>query len=286
MKEINLARQYNPVVLEKLQDTLIEMLNDFKWVCEKYHLTYFAVYGTAIGAVRHGGFIPWDDDLDVGMMRNDFEKFLQIAEKELGDKYQIISPKTEPNCAVSVTKIQMKGTKFVSALSTKVKYEQGIFMDIFPFDYVAPKYRQRKRQLFVTTVLDRLLYLSGDSVVVIPYSGIKKKMAKGICVIVRCALKILRVSPTLLFKLFEEQSTKYNKYKSSRVTCFGQPTALKKMVKKSEMFPVKNVKFGDTTIAILNNTDSLLRQTYGDYMKLPPLEKRINHAPVILEFKK
>lgn len=75
MKKFETAKPYAPKVLKKLHAVQIDILNDFKAVCEKHNLPYFALFGTAIGAVRHEGFIPWDDDIDVGMLRSDFNRF-------------------------------------------------------------------------------------------------------------------------------------------------------------------------------------------------------------------
>jgi len=82
MKKYNRSEKYKPEVLKRLHNVQLQILSDFIRACEKYELSYFAVYGTAIGAVRHGGFIPWDDDIDVGMLRRDYDKFLQIFQKE------------------------------------------------------------------------------------------------------------------------------------------------------------------------------------------------------------
>lgn len=79
-----LFKQYDPIVLKKLQDVQTQMLKDVLDVCEKYDLPCFLIYGTAIGAVRHHGFIPWDDDIDVGMLRKDYDRLMEIFDKELG----------------------------------------------------------------------------------------------------------------------------------------------------------------------------------------------------------
>lgn len=93
-------------------------------VCEKYKLPYFAVYGTAIGAVRHAGFIPWDDDIDVGMLRVDYDKFMEIFSKEMSDKYNLLTPQIDGQYSCTVTHIQRKNTKFVSEVTQNLKCEQ------------------------------------------------------------------------------------------------------------------------------------------------------------------
>lgn len=284
MKTFDTSKPYDPEVLAHLHTVHIEILNDFKAVCRKYDLPYFALFGTAIGAVRHGGFIPWDDDIDIGMLRADFEKFLQIADKELGDKYFIMSPRTDKHCTSSVVKLMKRGTKFVSAMSKNAKYEQCIFMDIFPFDNVAPTEKERQKQLKVTTFLDRLLYLCGTPYPIIPLKGLVGELAAAVCFTAHYGLKFLHIPPRSIFNQFEKASQKYNNTETEYITGFGQPTALKKMFKKADMFPLDEVPFESTTIHLLHNNDEELRKVYGDYMQIPPPEKRINHAPEILDF--
>ena len=108
MENIKRNKEYEPKVLERLHALQLEMLQDLQTICEKYDLQYFAVFGTALGAVRHKGFIPWDDDIDVGMLRKDYDVFIQVVEKEMGDKYQIMTPEVDKNYACCVTKFNEK----------------------------------------------------------------------------------------------------------------------------------------------------------------------------------
>lgn len=284
MRKVNVTKPYEPEILEHLHQVHVEMLKDFQRVCEKYNLRYFAVYGTAIGAVRHQGFIPWDDDIDVGMLREEFEKFMEIAEQELGEHYQIMSPKKTRKSAGSVVKLQRKGTVFISNLTRDFEYEQCIFLDIFPFDFAAPTEKLRKRQLFLTTYLDRLIYLCGTAYPLIPLKGAAGKAAQGICWLLHYTLKLFHVSPRFLYSCFEKESVRYNTEPGEYVTCFGQPTALKKMFRYQDMFPLKEIPFEDGSIHILHNNDEALRKVYGDYMQIPPADKQVNHCPYILQF--
>lgn len=284
MKKFDTAKPYEPETLARLHEVHIEILNDFQAVCKKHNLLYFALFGTAIGAVRHGGFIPWDDDIDVGMLRADFDRFLAIADAELGEKYFILSPETDKNCTSSVVKLMLRNSKFVSALNQNAKCPQCIFMDIFPFDNVAPDEKARQKQLKITTFLDRLLYLCGTPYPIIPLKGIVGELAAAICFLAHYALKILHISSRWIFRQFEKHSEKYNDVPTEYITGFGQPTALKKMFKKADMFPLQTVPFESTTICLLHNNDEELRKVYGDYMQIPPPEKQINHAPVELVF--
>lgn len=284
MKNIERNKPYEPEVLDRLHRLQVEMLRDLTEICEKYNLQYFAVFGTALGAVRHKGFIPWDDDIDVGMMRDDYEVFIRVVEKEMGDKYQILTPEIDDRYACNVTKFQRKGTKFVSHLSEKLECEQCIFIDIFPFDCVAPTVGKAKKQQLMTLFWDRLLYLCGTAYPIIPYTGIKHNLAAGICWCVHYATKILKLSPRKVYQHFEKESQRYNYLKTGMVTTFGEAISLKYRLPVNKMLPVKEMPFENITINVLNNNIEHLEKTYGDYMKMPPVDQRVNHAPYIIEF--
>ena len=90
-------RGYDEELLRRIKDSEKDILRKFILICEKYNLDYFVVFGTLLGTIRHEGFIPWDDDIDVGMLRTDYEKFLEVAQKECGEEYFI---KTIVTCSL------------------------------------------------------------------------------------------------------------------------------------------------------------------------------------------
>ena len=136
MKKYSRSKQYDETVLKKLHGVQVEMLHDFAQVCEKYKLPYFAVYGTAIGAVRHAGFIPWDDDMDLCMLRKDYNHFLKVAERYLPEGCFLHSCYTQPDyrqdfCRV-VNSHQVNFTQEFLKKWYGCPYIVGI--DIFPLD--------------------------------------------------------------------------------------------------------------------------------------------------------
>ena len=284
MKKVNRSIPYDQKVLDRLHDLQLEMIQDLASVCDKYDLNYFAVFGTALGAERHKGFIPWDDDIDVGMLRKDYDIFLKVVEKELSDKYRILTPEIDSRYACNVTKLQRKGTVFISRLSDKMECEQCIFVDIFPFDCVAPDVRQAKKQQLMTLFWDRLLYLCGSPNPVIPYKGIMYILASTICWCVHYFTKILHISPRFVYEKYVRWCTKYNHMQTPIVTSFGEAISLRYRMSIKNMFPVQKANFENIKINVLNNNIEHLEKTYGDYMKLPPENERINHAPYIIQF--
>lgn len=284
-KKFVVSEPYDKIILNKLHQVQLEILKDFAKVCAKYSLPYFAIYGTAIGAVRHQGFIPWDDDIDVGMLREDYNIFCRVFQKELGDKYNLMTPELDERYACTVTHIQLKGTRFVSYVSKDLKYEQGIFMDIFPFDCVAEDKKKRKKQGLESNFLGRLLFLTGTPYPYIPYRGIKKEIAGLMCNIVHYGCKILHITPKKIYKKYVEKVTAYNISEGSDyVTSFEYAGGLNDKVKKTDLFPLKQIQFEDVKINIPANNHEFLTKVYGDYMKIPKEEERINHMPYILDF--
>lgn len=277
-------RTYEPEVLKKLQKAELDILKDFAAVCDKYKLPYFLVFGSAIGAVRHKGFIPWDDDTDVAMLRKDYDRFLQVVDKELGDRYKILTPEIDNNYAGTVTHLQRKGTKFVAEFSKDLKCDMCIDLDIFPLDHVAMNPRMAKFQELTALFWGKLLFLWGTPHPVINLKGVKGAAAGWICAFAHYALRILHISPRFLFRRFKKAATRYNGKRAKYVTIFEGYWPLRKKIIKKDIFPLKKVLFEDMETYIPANNHEFLKSIYGDYMQLPPKENQINHIPYILQF--
>lgn len=121
--------------LRKLQLCELEILKEFVRICEKFSLRYYLTGGTLLGAVRHQGFIPWDDDIDVAMPREDYDRFAQIAPRELDPQYFYQSPDTDPYYFLSYNKVRKNGTKIYEERFENAGFHKGIFIDIFPLDF-------------------------------------------------------------------------------------------------------------------------------------------------------
>lgn len=281
----HLFKGYDPEVLERLHQVQVQMLKDVLRVCDKYDISCFLVYGTAIGAVRHGGFIPWDDDIDVGMLREDFNKFCEVFPHELEDEYELLTPLKDHRYACTVSHIQRKNTTFITEVSKDLKCHLGIFMDIFPFDAVPKSIKEQNRILRKTTFYGKLLFLSGTGNPHIPYSGILYHVLHFLCILIHYGLRIFHLTPDKIYRKFLKASTAYNLDKNIEyVTSYEYTGSIKDKIKKEELFPLKKVSFETIDAYIPNNNDEFLRKVYGDYMKIPPENERINHAPLVIEF--
>ena len=124
--------------LRKLQMAELEILKEFVRLCEAHGLQYYLVGGTLLGAVRHKGFIPWDDDIDVAMPRGDYDRFAQIAPKELDPRYFYQCPDTDPHYFLTYVKVRKNDTEIYEERFKNARFHKGIFIDIFPLD-LCPK---------------------------------------------------------------------------------------------------------------------------------------------------
>lgn len=277
-------KEYEPEVLKKIQNVQLEILEAFIQVCEKYDLTYFMLGGTGIGVVRHQGFIPWDDDIDVAMPREDYNRFLEVVDQEIGDKYRILTPLVDKNYACNVTHLQKKGTRFVPYVSRKMKCELCIDIDIFPLDHMPDDPKKRRSQLKKTWILNKMIFLCGTPAPIIPLKGIKKWVASVICGVTHYVLKIFHVSPRFLYKCLVKEATKYNNEPTKYINAFEVTMSHQAYISEKELYPLKKMPFEHLMVNMPNDYDTYLRRLFGDYMQVPPPEKRVNHCPYILEF--
>ena len=127
--------EYQPETLRKLHEIQLSILKDVDDLCTRHDITYFLDSGTALGAVRHNGFIPWDDDIDIGMLRPDYDRFLTVAKEELpASTYRLLIPGETLHYAAMFTKVALVGTKFYTQETIEAGLDMGIFIDVFPYD--------------------------------------------------------------------------------------------------------------------------------------------------------
>ena len=131
-------------LLRKVQLTQLEIAKEIRRVCDENNIRYFLADGSFLGAVRHEGFIPWDDDMDMGMLREDYEKFFRIAPEKLKPEYCVQSWYTDPNYGLPFGKVMKRGTVYLEGKKTTRLQENGFYVDIFPFDYVPEEENARK----------------------------------------------------------------------------------------------------------------------------------------------
>ncbi len=263
--------------LRKLHNVEIEILDEVVRICEKYNLTYFLTGGTLLGAVRHKGFIPWDDDLDIGMPRKDYEKFINIYANELNDIYMIDNKNTNPKYYLNFTKIRKKNTIFEQEFQVNYDGPKGIWIDLFPFDnaksdnskIIAIQYKINKL-IFSILHYKNKFFLNKNKLIIKRIIGILFKPISN--------KTLLNLQDKVMkwnfkkddYKYFVALSTAYN-YKSE-------------LIKKEKYLPTIKMKFENKEYNVPKEYDFILHSMYGNYMEIPPIEKRVTHNPVNLKF--
>lgn len=278
-------KEYDDATLKKVQQTELEILKDFVSLCELHNITYFGIAGTAIGAIRHKGFIPWDDDIDVAMPREDHDRFVKIAKEQYGDKYYVMNGLENENYPLLTTRWMKRGTKFVEEPLKDIDCPMGIFLDIYPLDKISDDEKVFKKQARKAFFYSKLLILRSIPFPVLGFSGVKAKLVHGICAIIHYLMVLFRISKKWLYKKCLEVSTQNNNLEQTkRIDFLCDTTAYMNIHYTEGMYPLVEYDFEDIKLKFPGNIKENLELAYGDYMQLPPEEKRKNHYPYCLEF--
>lgn len=258
----------------------IKLLEAFKNICEKYQLRYFAVAGTLLGAVRHKGFIPWDDDIDVCMFREDYEFFLKVAKNELPAYIFLQTSDTEEDYFYGHAKLRMNHTTAIRYIQYPEKYthHQGIFLDIFPYDNIPDNSFLRFIHEFVATKLMMAIYYRMYYYRLNHHSLVTKIKHKTCMCLLPTISSVRRV-----FRFFEKWVQLANKSKTTFVAEISIYYYLfKKDGYKREWFEKSiNVPFENTAINIPVDYDKILTRTFGNYMK--PVKAPSDHGDVFFD---
>ena len=280
-----LYKEYDSETLKKLQKIETEILRDFDELCTKHGITYFGCGGTAIGVVRHGGFIPWDDDIDIAMTRKDYEKFLKVAElPEYAEKYKLVNAETVPSYPLMTSRWCRKGTKFKEESLKHVPDELGIFLDIFCFDNIPDNQLMMWIHAWRCWFWGKLLILYWMDTPVLYDSGLVKTLELTGCKIAHKLLRLIPLKPSFYYSRAKKVSKEFYGKKTKRVNYMHDPKPCMSIMNKSDIFPVKKMKFDDLMVSEPKNIEAYLLQRYGEgYMTCPPEDKRHNHPPYELD---
>lgn len=272
---------YDNETLKHLQNTELMILKDFIKICEENDLDYYIYGGSLIGAIRHEGFIPWDDDLDVIMFRDDYDKFKEIFNKTPNDKYYLLCKETTKDYFYLFSKFVLKGTVFEEKWVNQVDFNLGINIDIFVMDDLSDNKHKRWWQLKKAFFYNKILIMSKIKVPDLPLP------TKVITNFTHLILNLLNIKPANLQKRYNDFIMSYHNPEASHV--FDVSVTVEEypqIFNKKGFKPIQKAKFEDIEVNIPNNYDEILTSIYGDYMQLPPLEERYNHITREIDFGK
>lgn len=247
--------------IHELRQIQIGILDEVHRFCESHNLRYFLSSGTLIGAVRHKGYIPWDDDIDIYMPRKDYEEFLATYHDQTG-RFKSINPYQESNYYYTFAKVVDLRTKMIETETEG--YEIGVYMDIFPVDYVTDNLQERKRVFKLKKLLYKIRRCKISNA-----NPLRSRLAYW-------CYKSLPVSAHYVFRLIQ------------RLIVLGKPTRtvcnmteagpkIKGCFPAEDIASSVDIEFEGKLYKTMVGYKDYLERTYGDYMTLPPVEQRVTH---------
>lgn len=254
--------------------TILDILKAFMKICKDNGLTYYCCAGTAIGAVRHHGIIPWDDDIDVIMPRPDYDRLLEIAKTADFGEYEIITPYDDETYPLYFSKISNRNTTLIE--DRRIPCVIGLYVDIFPLDAtdddVAKARRLKDRY---TKIINRLNAVSTHNTFGEYLSLLKKKEEWGRFAIKTLAFFCRSALRRHLIRQMDRLSHLYDYDKAKNVQVYTGSYGHREVFPKSWLGKGKEFPFEDTTVMLPECYDEYLRHFFNDYMQFPPVEQRI-----------
>lgn len=275
---------YTDSELQRLHATLYEILGEIDRICVANNIHYFTIGGTAIGLLYDGAILPWDDDVDIGMTRSEYNKFLAVAERELSPKYYISNPSTDSHTPYYFTKVMKHGTTFVEEMCATIEMRHGIFVDIFPFDKIP-------RNRFIATVQRRMAEwffccLIGKEVWIWKHCGrpaIEHPSSRGR---IACSMTWLTchiVPKKLIYKCFTAVQTMFN---FTRSDLYNNVMTTTDHITTRQLSSLVRQKFGPITVSAPRELEQFLKQNYPHLHRFNEEEQQavVGHRPQKLSF--
>lgn len=263
---------------KQIQNALLGMLKDFDGVCSKHGISYFICGGSCLGAVRHKGFIPWDDDIDIAMTRAQYVKFIRIFDMEMGDKYILNAPNYSNNSITRFPKILKKDSIYITG-DTNIPELQKLYIDIFIAENIPDNHIVRTIKGCMCNCLE---FISGQVIFFENSSPTEREIYKNNNVLSYCIRRFVAkafawVGVSRFNNLIDtivqhnDNSTKLCGFPTGRKHYFGE------FLPREILQETIRVPFEDCSFPIPKDFHFYLKNLYGDYMRIPPEDKREKH---------
>lgn len=277
-------KNIQPLSMDEIKAIELDILLAIDRVCRENNICYFLDSGTLLGAVRHKGFIPWDDDIDIAMPQKDYERFIELAPAALGDDYFLSCAQTEPNCPYLFAKVRRRGTIFIEWYHRNNDMEQGIYVDIFPLYNVADddaqwneqhrRYKRAARAFELRATPDRCL-LPQRSLKWLCGAAARRALHYLSCV---RSLNSYRTEAEHYATMYSDQPTEL----LIPIFTLMRPCVKSNLYKRTELFPACEIEFEGHLFPAPHDYDAVLTKFFGNYMQLPPENERVGHEAAYL----
>lgn len=276
------SRNYTPEELERLHQELYGILTEIVRVCDKCHIPYFVMGGTAIGAHFWQGIIPWDDDIDIGFTRDNYNRFLQVAPHELRKPYTLQWVETDPHTPFYFAKVRKDNTLFVEQDFRWLPMHHGIFVDLFPFDRV-PDNRVLQRVQRVVCNFFNCCFM-GKDVWMWKYMrkcDIETPHRRGFLPCFANWLVDACCSKQTIYRVLSKLQGMFNGCTTTHYNIVLMPHDY---IPAESIEHLQTVAFGPLSVSAPDNLESYLHHHYKNLRKYVPKEEQQNHRPIQLSF--
>lgn len=264
-----------PSDLRTLQLIELKILLEVKRVCDKLGIKYFLIGGTLLGAVRHQGFIPWDDDIDIGMRREDYNRFIAEFPSHSRPEYLLSTCDTDKGWKYVFGKVRIHGTEYPEPCNCHILDNNEIWVDVFPFDNIPNSIWKRKIHIILLEIIELVLRYKYKYV-----TPMSKKIYGKICHIMCKKLSVV-VSRKLLINARDAILLRYNERSTKYVINWPFKAAKREYFDELTELPFETVLF-----PVPKMYHEYLTSFYGDYMRIPPENERPKHSPYEPDFGK
>ncbi len=268
--------------LQELQATELEILEVISGFCAQHDIRWFLDSGTMLGAARHEGFIPWDDDIDIGMLREDYDRFIDLASTSLPRGYSLHTFANTPGFAGMFAKVYKDGTAFHTAETIEAGCDQGIFVDVFPYDVLSTDEKTRNQQLANAKKWQSISYLFHSGSITVPHKGLLGALERTGCRVahnlIRRAVKSEDIPRRYARSILRDEVPSPD----SEVVTFPWPNVrglTRRMLTPSDTMAFEGVEF-----PVPQEWERYLEIMYGDWRTLPKEEDRRTHLPLYINF--
>ncbi|HHY83213.1 MAG TPA: LicD family protein [Clostridiales bacterium] len=256
--------------MEGIKKIALGLLKQIDVFCTKHNIMYFLCYGTLLGAVRHKGFIPWDDDIDIMMPREDFERFIALAKNGLGDNTKLLYPEFTPDFFRPFARLYDSRTT-LKWRRKKVTIDMGVWVDIFPLDGLPKSTYGQKLHFAIQNIYRNMIFAN----------YVEHKARSFPREIVRRILKLIVTDSVcrLLIKMTMNRSKKYPYTNSEYVAISVAAYGIRNRINRRDVDSAVRMPFEGYEFNVPVGYHQVLTNIFGDYMKFPPLEQQVpRHA--------